>query len=392
MDSIQRDIYVLKDVLKIPITVTEGTNMIPIEFTVRDYDIPITAAAVAYAFGPGMTEPNKLLCDVMNNVITFTPTKGFFSAGINVLQIRVVDGAKALISFKEHVKCEGKLRFADETEEEQQTLIEQLLVETGTNKGAIEVERARIDNLVANQTTGMTGYNLVELYVRSDACAESEGEYYYSTTINPSSTQYFTRDGVIPGWGSADNVTIVETSRIMYTDSLYESYDALTGIGDESYEEITGVEGAVFEQFKDCSVTTSLVRSDTDDNDTADGWFFILHENVGTEKPGEYAYYKVVIAYSVNVNLAELEDLRVDLDGKTHESAGAAVREQIRQIRENGGVTDEQVENAVNEYFAENPDAGGLPAVTAADDRKFLRVVDGKWAAVTIPVAEEESY
>lgn len=260
--------------------------------------------------------------------------------------------------------------------------------------GAIDLEaRQRIDNLVANQTTGMTGYNLVELYVRCNVHAESEGDYSYYNSIGSSrSTEYFTRDGVIPEWWNADNVTIVETSRIMYTDSLYESYDALTGIGGESYEEITGLEGAVLEQFEDCSVSTMLTRGDSDGNDTLDGWFIALQENVGTEKPGEYAYYKVVIAYSVNVNLAELEDLRVDLDGKTHESAGAAVREQIRQIRENGGVTDEQVANAVNEYFEENPDAGGLPAVTAADNGKFLRVVDGKWAAVTIPVAEEESY
>lgn len=36
--------------------------------------------------------------------------------------------------------------------------------------------------------------------------------------------------------------------------------------------------------------------------------------------------------------------------------------------------------------------AGGLPSVTADDNGKFLRVVDGVWAAEAIPIAEEGRY
>ena len=37
-------------------------------------------------------------------------------------------------------------------------------------------------------------------------------------------------------------------------------------------------------------------------------------------------------------------------------------------------------------------DMEGVPSVTTADDGKFLRVVSGVWAAVTVPNAEEASF
>lgn len=36
--------------------------------------------------------------------------------------------------------------------------------------------------------------------------------------------------------------------------------------------------------------------------------------------------------------------------------------------------------------------AFGVPTVTASDNGKFLRVVNGTWAATTIPNAEEASF
>ena len=62
--TIQRDVYVLKDVLKTPIEIAEGTDAVTLDFYVRDFDIPVTAAAVVYSIGPGMDEPNITLADV----------------------------------------------------------------------------------------------------------------------------------------------------------------------------------------------------------------------------------------------------------------------------------------------------------------------------------------
>lgn len=132
MQTIKRDIYVTKNVLQAPIEVTEGTNSIAIEFDVRDYDIPASAAAVAYSLSTSsMEEPNKALADVSGNKITIIPSEAFFLPGQNVMQIRIIDGNSKLISFNIIVKCTGKMRFGDEKEAQQSTLIEQMLAKLG---------------------------------------------------------------------------------------------------------------------------------------------------------------------------------------------------------------------------------------------------------------------
>lgn len=127
MNTIKRDVYVLRNTIKIPIEVTKGTDMVGIEFTVRDFDIPATAAAVAYSYSRKMKKPNSQLCDVKGDVISFTPGREFFSVGMNELQIRVINEDKALISFKEKVKCSDAMGFPDDEEGKQQTLIEQMV-------------------------------------------------------------------------------------------------------------------------------------------------------------------------------------------------------------------------------------------------------------------------
>ena len=54
MNTIKRDVYVLRNTIKIPIEVTKGTDMLGLEFAVRDYEIPATAAAVAYVYHKSM--------------------------------------------------------------------------------------------------------------------------------------------------------------------------------------------------------------------------------------------------------------------------------------------------------------------------------------------------
>ena len=132
MQTIKRDIYVTKNVLQAPIEVTEGTNSIAIEFDVRDYDIPASAAAVAYSLSTSsMEEPNKALADVSGNKITIIPSETFFLPGQNVMQVRIIDGNSKLISFNIIVKCTGKMRFGDEKEAQQSTLVEQMLAKLG---------------------------------------------------------------------------------------------------------------------------------------------------------------------------------------------------------------------------------------------------------------------
>ena len=183
MNTIKRDVYVLKNTIKIPIEVTKGTDAITFEFTVRDYNLPATAAAVAYAYRMGMKRPNSTLCDVSGNVISFQPSANFFEVGNNELQIRVINEDKSLISFKEKVKCSDSMGFPDEEEEKQKSLVEQLVAYTGKEtaerkeaddtekseriaadvtekaerKKEIAVERARIDQMTKLPDGSTTG-------------------------------------------------------------------------------------------------------------------------------------------------------------------------------------------------------------------------------------------
>lgn len=183
MNTIKRDVYVLRNTIKIPIEVTKGTDAISFEFTVRDYNLPATAAAVAYAYRMGMKKPNSTLCDVSGNVISFQPSANFFEVGMNELQIRVINEDKSLISFKEKVKCSDSMGFPDEEEEKQKSLVEQLVAYTGKEtaerkeadatekseriaadatekaerKKEIAVERARIDQMTKLPDGSTTG-------------------------------------------------------------------------------------------------------------------------------------------------------------------------------------------------------------------------------------------
>lgn len=169
MNTIKRDVYVLRNTIKIPIEVTKGTDMVGIEFTVRDFNIPVTAAAVAYSYNKKMKKPNSQLCDVSDNVISFAPGREFFEVGMNELQIRVINEDKALISFKEKVKCSDAMGFPDDEEEKQQTLIEQLVSNSGKETG----ERKKADETERNERTAAIEKEKSER-TQADATEKSE--------------------------------------------------------------------------------------------------------------------------------------------------------------------------------------------------------------------------
>lgn len=139
MEAIKRQIYVLRDTLKDIIDYNIGTDMVPIEYHVMDFTVPATAAAVVYVLKPD-GELDKILADVMDNVISFKPTKGFFLEGLNAIQIRIVDNNKAFVSFTETVRVGKSMKFDDATEAQQETLIQQVLTKTGEIEGKIQIE------------------------------------------------------------------------------------------------------------------------------------------------------------------------------------------------------------------------------------------------------------
>lgn len=139
MEAIKRQIYVLRDTLKDIIDYNIGTDMVPIEYHVMDFTVPATAAAVVYVLKPD-GKLDKILADVLDNVISFKPIKGFFLEGLNDIQIRIVDNNKAFVSFTETVRVGKSMKFDDATEAQQETLIQQVLTKTGEIEGKIQIE------------------------------------------------------------------------------------------------------------------------------------------------------------------------------------------------------------------------------------------------------------
>lgn len=311
MDAIKRDIYVLRDTIQYRIEVTRGTNMIPIELTIRDFNIPTTATAVAYAFSSRNDEPSKMMCDIVENTIKFTPSGVFFENGLNQLMIRIINDGKRLISFEVPVWCkDNKIRESDKSEEDQQTLIEQLLEKNGnltdqvTNveasldekatKKEVDVERKRIDNLVA---PGKSAIGLAKKQLTKDAnkLSQTEGSHTHSTSWTST--------------GSDDDATFlasVKDKNVFVLDCFCRTHSSKTNKWEKTYHE---AEAAI--TINGDTVTVSATYKTTDTNTDA-------------------AIFTVVLGYDEENR--EIADIRVDSDGVTHDSAGAAVRAQTKDV------------------------------------------------------------
>ena len=246
MQTIKRDIYVTKNVLQAPIEVTEGTNSIAIEFDVRDYDIPASAAAVVYSMCTStMAEPNKALAEVDGNTITIIPSESFFHAGQNVMQIRVIDGDSKLISFNIIVKCTGKMRFGDEEEEKQTTLIEQILVKLGgyieklRNVRAVflgdsttwgesgNTDGVQVDKPYPTVFGEITGATVINCAVRG-ACGSSAKTNNFAEQITANAASIKSANKIFINFGINDFSHGINVGNASMTDSYY--YGIYNGI------------------------------------------------------------------------------------------------------------------------------------------------------------------
>lgn len=145
MNGIKKEVYVLREALKSKINYSEGTTIIPIELHVADFILPEDSAAVVYSLAAGMSKPKKLVAEIKNNTVIFTPEGDFFKKGINIIQVRIVSGTQTLVIFKETVECKEKMDFDDAGEIEiQKTLIEQLLEKMSECLSEIQSSEQRI--------------------------------------------------------------------------------------------------------------------------------------------------------------------------------------------------------------------------------------------------------
>lgn len=96
---IERDIYILNDVVKTPIDYVRGTNMIPIVFHFRDYEIPSGSTAEVFVFNRDGTG-TQIDADISGNDVEIQPVTDLFSEmGEAVLQIKIAKSDNVLVTF-----------------------------------------------------------------------------------------------------------------------------------------------------------------------------------------------------------------------------------------------------------------------------------------------------
>lgn len=132
--AIRRNITVLRKGIQNDIDIVYGSDLVPIELYVTDYNIPDSAMATAYCEN-NKKEKKKIICKISDNKIIFTPENGFFEIGRNRIQIRITNDNKNLISFMLNASCDSNIVTDDAQEvESQPSLVTQILTEIGNVK------------------------------------------------------------------------------------------------------------------------------------------------------------------------------------------------------------------------------------------------------------------
>lgn len=102
-NQIERDVYVTRETAKNPISYVQKTNMLPIIFHFRDYDIPSNASAMVFVEKPS----GKAVYDnveISGNDVTVTVTNQMFAEpGFSALQIQISQNVQNLVTFDQPV-------------------------------------------------------------------------------------------------------------------------------------------------------------------------------------------------------------------------------------------------------------------------------------------------
>lgn len=130
--------------------IVEGTDMIPIQIRIKDFNMPEGASALVYAKAQGMAARVQT-ATINGNAVEFTPNKGFFVQGENMMQGRITKDGKDLITFAVFVICKKSI-ITDDAEETNSdpTLLQQLLSEIGV----ISARTSVLASLKEGSTTG----------------------------------------------------------------------------------------------------------------------------------------------------------------------------------------------------------------------------------------------
>lgn len=113
MNIINREVYVLRDMLKDTIDYVRGTNAVPIYFDFKDYEIPEGAAARVFVLKPsGKASYN--LCAIFDQVVRVEPTTQMFAeVGKNLMQIQIIKDEQTLVTYTQPVEVHRNFAEGD---------------------------------------------------------------------------------------------------------------------------------------------------------------------------------------------------------------------------------------------------------------------------------------
>ncbi len=104
MNIINRDVYVLRDMLKDKIDYMRGTNAVPIYFNFKDYEIPEDAEAKVFVLKPSQKAVYDK-CSIHGNQVHVDPTDQMFAeVGICMIQIQIIKNEKTLVTYDQPVE------------------------------------------------------------------------------------------------------------------------------------------------------------------------------------------------------------------------------------------------------------------------------------------------
>lgn len=166
MNIINREVYVLRDVLKDKIDYVRGTNAVPIYFDFKDYDIPDGATAKVFVLKPsGKATFN--LCAIFGQVVRVEVTNQMFAEiGRSLLQIQIEKDEESLVTYTQPVEVHRNFSEGDVPESGNesgwidgyiQDMIEATEQAEEAAAGAVEIKELLEEKLQNGDFTGATG-------------------------------------------------------------------------------------------------------------------------------------------------------------------------------------------------------------------------------------------
>ena len=112
-NAIERDVYVLRNTLKNPISYVRGTDLLPIIFHFRDFTIPSGATAKVFVakndgnavYGSATITGNDVTVDVSQQM--------FITLGVNLMQVEIDSEDETLVTFEQPVMVTPNLKAGD---------------------------------------------------------------------------------------------------------------------------------------------------------------------------------------------------------------------------------------------------------------------------------------